>query len=293
MAGKFRGSFVALVTPFRAGRVDVDALRALVEEQIAAGTDGLVPCGTTGEAPTLGSDEVEVVVRAVVEQAAGRVPVVVGTGTNDTASVIRRTHRARELGADAVLVVVPYYNRPTQEGLFRHFAAVAEATHAPIVLYNVPSRTGANLEPATVRRLLEFDEFVALKEASGNLQKISEIIEICGDRLPVLSGDDALTLPILALGGQGVISVTALVVPAETAALVHAGLKGELAAARALHYRLRALAEVLFVEPNPVPVKAALAMMGRIEEELRLPLVPLGEEGRGRVREVLRSLGLV
>ena len=294
-----RGSFVALVTPFKGGRVDEEALRVLVERQIAGGSAGLVPCGTTGEAATLAPAERDTVLRTVVDQAAGRVPVIAGTGCNDTAATVRLTRRARELGADAALVVVPYYNKPTQEGLFRHFRHIAEETGAPLVLYDVPSRTGTTLAPETTARLVELDAVIAVKEASGDLTKVSTLIARCrdagdGDGVPaVLSGDDPLTLPILAVGGQGVISVTANVVPAEIARMVACALEGAWDEARELHFELLALHRALFLETNPIPVKTALAAMGLIEPDLRLPLCDMADAHREELLDVLAGYHLI
>ena len=290
---RLEGSLVALVTPFRDGRVDETALARLVERQLAAGTAGLVPCGTTGEAPTLGDEEFARVVGVVVETAARRVPVVAGTGTNDTAKTVLRTRRAREIGADAALVVVPYYNKPSQEGLYQHFARVAGDGGLPVVLYDVPLRTGVRLQLETIGRLVELPAVVAVKDATGDIPRITEIAANWGDRLSLLSGDDALTLPILAVGGRGVVSVTANVVPGEVAALVRAALAGDAERARAQHHRLRRLDAALFLESNPIPVKAALAMMGLIEEELRLPLVPLAAAHRPALRAALADLGVL
>ena len=292
----FRGSFTALVTPFRAGELDEPALRRLVETQIRSGTAGLVPCGTTGETPTLSEDEQDRVIAAVVAQAAGRVPVVAGTGGNDTARVIARTRRARDLGADAALVVAPYYNKPTQDGLFCHFAAVAEGAGLPIVLYNVPGRTGVNLLPETTLRLAAVPGIVAIKEASGNLDQVSQIVAGVPAGFAVLSGDDSLTLPILSVGGAGVISVVANLVPRAMADLVAAALAGDLAIARDLHLRLFPLCRAMFLDNNPIAVKTAAALLGLCADEVRLPLTPMSTANRRLLEAALggcRDLALV
>ena len=288
-----RGTFVALVTPFRDGDVDAGALRALVDRVIDGRVDGLMPCGTTGEGATLRPEEFDLVVRTVIQQARGRVPVLPGTGTNDTASSVERAKRARELGADGALVVVPYYNKPTQEGLYRHFRAVAEGAGLPIVLYDVPSRTGTTLAVETVARLASLNAVVAVKAACGDLLRVSSLVRACGARATVLSGDDVLTLPVIAVGGQGVVSVTANLAPEPVSALVRAALANEMDEARAIHHRLHPLHAALFLESNPIPIKAALALCGHIREELRLPLCPLGEVYREPLRRVLAEHDLL
>ncbi|MBI3015816.1 MAG: 4-hydroxy-tetrahydrodipicolinate synthase [Candidatus Tectomicrobia bacterium] len=289
----FRGSIVAIVTPFRDGRVDEDAFRKLIEFHIREGTDAIVPCGTTGESATLSHEEHERVVEIAVETAAKRVPIIAGTGSNSTAEAIRLTQHAREAGADGALLITPYYNKPTQEGLFQHFKAVAAAADVPIVLYNVPSRTGVNLLPQTIARLAGVSNIVAVKEASGSLTQVSEIVALCGEKITVLSGDDPLTLPMLAVGARGVISVTANVAPGQVAALIKAFESGDLAQAREIHYRLRALNDAMFYETNPIPVKTALGLMGMIHPELRLPLCPMGEANLARLKGVLQEFGLL
>ena len=293
IADRLAGSFTALITPFRHGAVDEAALRQLVEFQIAAGTGGLVPCGTTGEAATMTEAEQERVIAAVVEQAAGRVPVVAGTGTNGTAATIERTARARALGADAALVVTPYYNKPTQEGLYAHFAAVAEAVDLPLVLYNVPGRTGVNLLPETVVRLAALPGIVAVKEASGSLDQASQTVRDAPAGFAVLSGDDSLTLPIMGVGGRGVISVVANIVPAAVARLTAACLAGDLRTAREIHLDLFDLCRAMFVETNPVPVKTAAGLLGLCSPDVRLPLAPLGEASRRRVEAALAACPFV
>lgn len=294
MSHAFQGSIVALVTPFRNGQVDEAKLRELVEFHVAQGTDGIVPCGTTGESPTLTHDEHKRVVEVVVEAARGRIPVIAGTGSNCTAEAIELTRHAERAGAQAALVVNPYYNRPTQDGLYRHFRAVAEATGLPIFVYNIPSRTAVNVETPTLARLArDCRNIVGVKEASGSLDQVSQVISACGPDFIVLSGDDNLTLPIMAVGGRGVISVIANIVPRETAEMTHAALEGDFKRARELHYRLYPLARAAFLETNPIPIKEAMAMAGMLEPEFRLPLCRMSEANRERLRETLRQYGLV
>jgi 4-hydroxy-tetrahydrodipicolinate synthase len=283
------GCYTALITPFRAGRVDEPALRAVVERQIAGGVAGLVPCGTTGEAPALSDEEWDRVVATVVETAAGRTTIIAGTGSNSTTHTIERTRRARELGADGALVVTPYYNKPTQEGLYRHFAAIAEATDLPIVLYNVPGRTSVNMLPEMVVRLAAIPTIVAIKEASGSLDQASQIVCDAPRDFVVLSGDDSLTLPIMGVGGAGIISVVSNIVPEAVSALTAACLSGDFAAARAIHLALFDLCRAMFVETNPVPVKAAAALLGFCMPEVRLPLAPLSEAAQRRVENALAA----
>ncbi len=289
----FEGVLTALVTPFRDGAVDEAALRALVETQIAAGVDGLVPCGSTGESATLSHAEHERVIDITVDAARGRVPVLAGTGSNDTSAAIELTRYAKRAGAAGALLISPYYNKPTQEGIFAHYAEIARATEFPLVIYNIPGRTASNIEPTTVLRLAEIEHITGVKEASGRLEQVSEIIAHAPGEFAVVSGDDALTLPILALGGKGVISTTANAAPAAMLELVNAFRSGDLAGARRAHYRVLPLFEALFVETNPIPVKAALALLGQIRDELRLPLVPLTEANRQRLHVVLKELELL
>jgi 4-hydroxy-tetrahydrodipicolinate synthase len=289
----FEGVLTALVTPFRDGEIDETALRTLVEMQIESGIDGLVPCGSTGESATLSHAEHRRVVEIVVQATRGRVPVVAGTGSNNTREAVELTLYAKEAGADGALLISPYYNKPTQEGIFRHYAEIASRTAFPLVPYNIPGRTASNVLPATVARLADLEQVVAIKEACGDLGQISEVIERCPASFCVLAGDDALTLPILAVGGKGVISTTANIAPAEMVALVRSFRAGDLDAARATHLRLLPLFEVLFVETNPIPLKAALRIAGHIGPEIRLPLTPLTEANRERLQVVLKELGLV
>jgi 4-hydroxy-tetrahydrodipicolinate synthase len=288
----FTGSMVALVTPFKNGQVDEPALRALARWQIEAGTDALVPCGTTGEGATLTPEEHVLVVRACVEEARGRVPVIAGCGSNDTRRTIETVQRAREAKADAALIVTPYYNKPTPEGLFRHFEAVAKHGGLPIVLYNVPSRTSVDMLADTVARCSHLSGVVGVKEASGSIVRIAEIrAEGVPDDFAILSGDDMFTLPTLAMGGHGVISVVANIAPSQMAALVDAFDKGDLQAAQAAQTKFSNLVRAMFCETNPLPVKHALYRMGRAGPELRLPLVPISEAGARKVDEALRAYG--
>lgn len=289
----FTGSIVAIVTPFRNGRVDERALGDLIEFQIANGTNGIVPCGTSGESATLSHQEHDRVVAFTVEVVRRRVPVIAGTGSNCTDEAIALTRHAKQAGADGALLITPYYNKPMQEGLFRHYKAVAEVVDLPIVLYNIPGRTSVNLAPPTVARLAAVPNIVAIKEGSGSLQQVSEIIQACGDRITVLSGDDPLTLPMMAVGAKGVITVTANIAPADMAALVDAFTGGKLEEARRLHYKMYPLFTALFCETNPIPVKAALAMMGKIDGEVRLPLSPLASESREKLARAMKEYGLI
>ncbi|HTT75964.1 MAG TPA: 4-hydroxy-tetrahydrodipicolinate synthase [Candidatus Binataceae bacterium] len=289
----FSGALSALITPFRDGHVDEKALRDLIEWQIQAGVDGLVPCGSTGESATLSHDEHERVIEIAVRQARRRVPVVAGTGSNATAEAIRLTAHAREVGADGALMISPYYNKPTQEGIYQHYKAVAEAVDIPIVVYNIPGRTGSNIAPETFARLAEIKQIVAVKEASGVMDQTSDILRLCGDRLAILSGDDSLTLPIMALGGKGVIATIGNVMPREIHELAAAGLAGDFAHARQIHYRMLPLMRALFLETNPIPVKQACAFMGRCKNEVRLPLVPMTQAPAERMHAVMKDLRLV
>ena len=289
----FKGVITALVTPFRDDRIDEEALRRLVDEQIRAGIDGLVPVGTTGESPTLSTEEHIRVIEIVVQETKKRVPVLAGTGGNATREAIELTQAAKGVGADGTLQVTPYYNKPTQDGLFRHFKAVADAAPLPMVLYNVPGRTGCDLLPDTIARLCELPLVVGVKEATGNLQRAAQIISRVGDRLSLLSGDDATAFPFYALGGNGCISVVSNVAPADMAAMWDAAAAGNWGKSRELHYKLFPLSEGLFIEANPIPVKAALAMMGKIADEIRPPLYPMAGAGREKVRKILADLKLV
>ncbi|MBL8074507.1 MAG: 4-hydroxy-tetrahydrodipicolinate synthase [Nitrospira sp.] len=289
----FTGSLVAIVTPFRKGKVDERALADLIEWQIASGTNGIVPCGTTGESATLSHDEHNRVIELTVEVVRRRVPVVAGTGSNSTDEAIALTKHAKQAGADGALLITPYYNKPTQEGLYRHYRAVAEAVDIPLVLYNIPGRTGVNMLPATIARLTTFRTIVGIKEGSGSVQQASDLVQMCGNCLTVLAGDDALTLPMMAVGGKGVITVTANIMPAEMASLVKAFSEGKIDEARRIHFKLSPLFAALFFETNPIPVKEALGLMGKIDPELRLPLCPMAQDTREKLIGVLKDASLI
>jgi 4-hydroxy-tetrahydrodipicolinate synthase len=294
MREPWTGCGTALVTPFtETGALDEAALRRLVRRQIAGGVHFLVPCATTGESPTLSDEERLRVVEIVVEEAAGRAPVLAGTGGYDTREVVHLAARTQRAGANGLLSVTPYYNRPTPEGLYQHFRAIAESTSLPIVLYNVPGRTGCNIDVATLVRLAALPNIVGVKEASGNITQMCEICNAAPSDFVVLSGDDAVTLPLMAVGGRGVISVAANEVPADMSRMVEAAERGDFAAALALHRKLLPLMLVNFVESNPIPVKAAMAAMGLIAEVYRLPIVPPRAESRARITKVLGDLGLL
>jgi 4-hydroxy-tetrahydrodipicolinate synthase len=294
MSQTFQGSFVAMVTPFRNGKVDEAKLRELVEFHVTHGTDGLIPCGTTGESPTLNHDEHHRVVEIVIEAARGRIRVIAGTGSNSTAEAIEMTKHAERAGAAGALVVNPYYNKPTQEGLYRHFRAIAESVAIPVLLYNIQSRTAINVETDTLARLArDVKNIVGVKEASGSLDQMSQVIAACGPDFSVLSGDDNITLPLLAIGGSGVVSVIANIVPRETAELVHAALDGDWKRARELHYRLFPLARAAFLETNPIPIKEAMAMAGMLEPEFRLPMCRMSDANREKLRAILKPYGLI
>jgi len=291
---QFHGAFVAIVTPFIDGKVDEQGLKDLIEFQIAAGTHGIVPCGTTGESATMSHEEHQQVVALTIKAVNGRVPVLAGTGSNSTSESIALTRQARAAGADGALMITPYYNKPSQEGLYQHFKAVAEAVDIPIVLYNVPSRTAVNMLPDTVARCAAIDNIVGIKEATADLNQISQVIRLCPRDFTVLSGDDFTSMPTVAIGGRGVISVTSNVAPGEMAAMMDAALAGDLATARELHYRLFPLMQAMFIDTNPVPAKTALAMMGRIRSgEPRLPLYRMNEASQERLKKVLTACGLV
>ena len=294
MSARFQGSFVAMVTPFRSGAVDEAKLRELVELHVAGGTDGLIPCGTPGEAPTLSHDEHRRVVDVVLEAARGRIQVVAGTGSNSTAEAIDLTRHAERSGAAGALVVNPYYNKPTQEGLYRHFRAVAEAVAIPILVYNIQSRTAVNVETPTLERLVRDVRNVAgVKEASGSLDQMSQVIAACGPDFSVLSGDDNVTLPLMAIGGHGVVSVIANILPKETAEMVHAALDGDWKRARELHYRLWPLFNACFIETNPIPAKTALGLMGKCSDEVRLPLCPMGAGNKEKLAAIMKEYKLI
>ena len=289
----FKGSIVAIVTPFRNGKVDEKALGNLIEWHIKQGTHGIVPCGTTGESATLDYEEHHRVIKFTVEAVNKRVPVIAGTGANATDETIMITKEAKKSGADAALVVAPYYNKPTQEGLYRHYKAVAEAVKIPLILYNVPGRTAVNILPSTVARLAEIRNIVAIKEATGDMKQASEIIRLCGNRITVLSGDDFTTLPLMALGGKGTISVTANVAPRLVSQMCALWEKGRFDEARKLHFKLEPLNAAMFIETNPIPVKTALALMGKIQEEFRLPLCEMAPANRDKLKAVLKDIKLI
>jgi 4-hydroxy-tetrahydrodipicolinate synthase len=289
----FKGSIVAIVTPFENGKFDEKAYGDLIEWHIKQGTHGIVPCGTTGEASTLGFEEHYRVIEVAVKAANKRIPVIAGTGANSTDEAIEITKKAKKLGADGALLVTPYYNKPTQEGLYRHYKAVADTVKIPIVLYNVPGRTAVNMLPSTVARLTECKNIVGIKEATGDMKQASELIRLCGDRLTVLSGDDFTTLPLLALGGHGAISVTANVAPKDSVEMYNAWANGDIAKARELHYKLEPINSAMFIETNPIPVKTALVMMGRIREEFRLPLCEMSKANKEKLKEVLKSAKII
>ncbi len=289
-----QGSMVALVTPFRKGEVDVQALERLVEFHIKEGTSAIVPCGTTGESATLSHEEHDQVIEVVVRSARGRIPVIAGTGSNNTQEAIRLTRHAQKAGVDGSLLIAPYYNKPTQEGLYQHFKAVAESVDCPIIVYNIASRTGVNIEPETFARLSHVRNIAGVKESSGSLEQMSRIKALCGDRVALLSGDDALTLPVLAIGGTGVISVVANICPRQVAQMVRAFQKGNLKEAQRIHYHLLSLTKTIFIETNPIPVKTAMGWMKLIPDAtLRLPLCSMSEKNCATLKDVLRSYRLI
>jgi 4-hydroxy-tetrahydrodipicolinate synthase len=283
---------VAVITPFRDGQVDYPTLDTLVERQIAGGQQAIVPCGSTGESATLTHDEHAEVIKAVVAKAAGRVPVIAGTGSNATAEAIDLTRAAETAGADGALLISPYYNKPTQDGIYEHYRAVAEAVGIPLITYNIPGRTGSTIETNTLLRLSEIENIVAVKDATGSLDRVMDIVAACGENLAVLSGDDPLTLPMISLGAVGLISTTANVAPREIAELTELALAGKTSEARALHYRLLPLMRSLFLETNPIPVKAAVAALGLCRDELRLPLVTMTAENRAVLTQAIERAGI-
>jgi len=293
MKKSFEGSIVAMVTPFRDGKVDEVKIRELVQFHVKNGTDAIVPCGTTGESPTLSHAEHKRVVEVTIEAAAGQIPVIAGTGSNSTAEAIELTQHAKQAGADGVLMVCPYYNKPTQAGLIAHYKAVAAAVDIPIIMYNIPGRTGVNMLTETVAALAGLPNIVGMKEASGSLEQMTEVISLCGDRLTVVSGDDTLTLPLMAVGGKGVISVVANIVPKETAEMTRAALNGDWKRAKELHLRLFPLCKAMFYETNPIPVKTAMQLLGRLNGELRLPLCPMSQANRDKLQKALQAYGLL
>jgi 4-hydroxy-tetrahydrodipicolinate synthase len=289
----FKGSIVAIVTPFKKGKFDEKAYGDLIEWHIAQGTNAIVPCGTTGESATLEYKEHYRVIDFAVKTVNKRVPVIAGTGANSTAETIEITKHAKKSGADAALLVAPYYNKPTQEGLYRHYKTIAKEVNIPIVLYNVPGRTAVNILPSTVARLSEIKNIVAIKEASADMKQVSEIIRLCGDNITVISGDDFTTITLLALGGKGVISVSANIAPKEVSTMCSLMLKGEHDKALKLHYKLEPLNAAMFIETNPIPAKTALAMMGKIKEEFRLPLCEMAPANREKLKKILKNYKLI
>jgi 4-hydroxy-tetrahydrodipicolinate synthase len=290
----FQGTGTAMVTPFKSdGSIDEKALRRFVDFQISEGIDMLVPCGTTGEAATMDSDETDRVIQIVVDQASGRTPVVAGAGSNSTAKAIENTKRARKAGADAVLSVGPYYNKPTQEGYYEHFKAISEAEDIPIIVYNIPGRTGSNIEARTLLRIAGLQNVRGVKESSGNIQQIMEIVRNCPPDFNVLAGDDFIALPVIAIGGVGVVSVVSNEMPGLMRTMVHTARQGDFPKARELHYKLLPLMNANFIESSPIPVKAALAMMGMMNEKCRLPMVPMSAANREAFRKIIEEMGLL
>jgi 4-hydroxy-tetrahydrodipicolinate synthase len=285
----FSGAFTALVTPFRNDEVDIEALEGLVEFQIRQGINGLVPCGTTGEAPALSEEEDRLVVETVVRTTNGRVPVVAGTGSNSTQMAIKYTRMAEEAGADGSLQVAPYYNKPTQEGLFRHFTAIAESTSLPLILYNIPGRTSVTISAETMARLSEVPNIVGVKDSTLSMNMISDVRHLCGEEFDILSGDDPMTLPLMALGGTGVISVASNVAPGAVSDMVAALNSDDWYRGRELHYELLPLFRALFLETNPIPLKAAASLLGLCSDEMRLPLVPISDENLQKLRKVMEN----
>jgi len=290
----FRGSIVAIVTPFKNGKVDEKKFRDLIEFQIKNGSSGIVPCGTTGESATLSFEEHDHVIEITVEQVKKRVPVIAGTGSNSTEEAIMLTRHAAGAGADASLQVSPYYNRPTQKGLYEHFKAIADSVDIPIILYNIASRTGVNIEPETIARLVnDCKNITGVKEASGSLDQMSRIKQLCGNKFALMSGDDSLTLPVLSIGGTGIISVVANIAPKDVADLVSEFEKGNIKEARELHYKLLPLIKAVFIETNPIPVKTAMGLMGMCEPDLRLPMCAMLPENLEKLKKALRDYGLL
>ena len=285
----FSGAITALITPFRNGEVDVEALESMAELQIQQGIHGLFPCGTTGETPAMSEQEDRTAISTVVRVADGRVPVFAGTGSNSTDMAIKYTRMAQEVGADASVQVSPYYNKPTQEGLFRHFATIAESTDLPIVLYNIPGRTAVTIEADTIARLAEIPNIVGVKESTLSMNMVSDIKRLCGEEFDILSGDDPMTLPLMSLGGRGVMSVASNVAPGSVSDMVDALLNGDYGRGRELHYELLPLFRALFVETNPIPVKTAASLLGLCSDEMRLPLVPMEGENLRVLQETLEA----
>ena len=289
----FEGTYTALVTPFRNGEVDYPALAKLVERQVKAGVDGVVPCGSTGESATLSHDEHERVIAFVIEKAQKRIKVIAGTGSNSTRESIRLTKFAKDHGADGSLLIAPYYNKPTQDGLYAHYAAIAESVELPQLVYNIPGRSAVNIAPETMGRLAQLKNIVGVKEASGSLDQVSRTVELCGPEFTVLAGDDTLTLPIMAVGGRGVIAVISNIMPEALVALVKAANAGDFKSAREQHYKMLPVMRAMGLETNPIPVKAALAALGQIENELRLPLTQATQANVDKIKSVLVATKLL
>lgn len=289
----FEGTYTALVTPFRNGEVDFEAYGKLIDRQIEAGVDGVVPCGSTGESATQSHDEHERVIAYTIERSKGRLKVIAGTGSNSTRESIRLTAFAKEHGADGALLIAPYYNKPTQDGLYAHYAAIADAVALPQIVYNIPGRSSVNIAPETMARLSKIENIVGVKEASGSLDQVSRTVELCGPDFTVLAGDDSLTLPIMSVGGRGVIAVISNLMPQKLVRLVKAANAGDFSTARSVHYEIMPAMRAMGLETNPIPVKAALAMMGLIQDELRLPLTSLTAENREKLKTVLKAQGLI
>ena len=289
----FKGSMIPIVTPFKDGKIDEDGFQNLIEFHIKSGTDAIVPCGTTGESATLTHKEHEQLVDISIRTAKNRVPVIAGTGSNSTDEAIKLTTYAQKAGADGALLITPYYNKPTQEGLYQHYKDIAVKTDIPLILYNVPGRTGVNMLPETVAKLSEIPSIVGIKEASGSLRQICEIIYLCGEKCSVFSGDDFTNYPILAMGGRGVISVTANIVPDKIAAMWDAFESGDHTKAREIHYQLLSLNNAMFLETNPIPVKTALGLMGKISPEMRLPLSPMSQNNLEKLKKVMAKYKLI
>lgn len=291
----FRGSIVALVTPFaKDGSVDEKTLKDLVAFHIKNGSDGIVPCGTTGESATLDYDEHEKVIEICIQAAKGKIPVIAGTGSNSTAEAVMMSRKAEKAGANGLLLVSPYYNKPTQKGLYLHFREIAGSVKIPIMLYNIASRTAVNIEPETIARLAaDCKNIVAVKEASGSLDQMSRVIALCGEKFTVTSGDDSLTLPLMAIGGAGIVSVVANIVPMDVKEMVTAFASGDIAKARRLHYRLAPLVKAMFIETNPIPVKTAMGLLGMCEPSLRLPMCEMAPENLAKLKTALKEYGLL
>lgn len=287
----FKGSFVAIVTPFKKGKVDEKKFKELVEFQIENGTDGIVPAGCTGEAATLTHEEQKRLMKLTVEIVNKRIPVVAGTGSNNTAEAVDLTRYAKKAGCDGALSITPYYNKPTPEGQYRHYEAIAKSADIPIIIYNVPSRTGISIKPQTVARLSKIDNIVGIKEASGSLDQVSQILSLCG--ITVLSGDDSLTLPMMAIGAKGVVSVVANIIPKEVHDMVFSFLEGDITKAEELHYEILPLCKAMFIETNPIPVKTSMKMLKRLNGELRLPLCEMEKENEALLRKELKDYGLL